>query len=482
MSNFSRRSFLQSVTVSTAVAWSRAWAQTASPVIVYVGTYTTRGQGIYRYSMNPTTGELTLLGVTGDQLNPSFLAIDPQQRYLYAGNEIANYEGRQSGSVSAFAIEPDGNLRFLNRQPTEGRNPAHVSVDPTGRYVMAANYSGTTTNAGNLAVIPIQRNGSLSAPTDVVVHQGTLGPRQTAPHAHMVLSDFSGRFVLANDLGLDTTFIYRLDGDAGKLRPSDPDTLGAASGAGPRHLAFHPNGRFVFILHELDSTLRSLSWDSQRGVMQQVQILSTLPEGYVGINSTAHVVVAPSGRFVYASNRGHNSIAVFSVNPETGAMAFIERIWTYGQTPRNFAIDPSGAFMYVAHQDTDNIVSFQVNQTTGRLTPIGKFYAAGQPVCIVFLTPTQPGNTAQEGVTFWANPNPVIVNDNSGYGQTTLSWNAPDVAAPEIRIGSPTGASMGTQPSAGSATTGKWVNDGMMFYLQNGSTTLATVQVRVRQG
>ena len=481
LSKLSRRSFLQSAAAGAVVASSRAWAQGQRPVILYVGCYTARGQGIYRYSVNPATGELALLGVTGDQLNPSFLAIDPQQRYLYAANEIGNYEGRQSGSVSAFAIEPDGSLRFLNRQPTEGRNPAHISVDPTNRYVMAANYSGTTTNEGNMAVIPIQRNGSLSPPSQVVIHRGTLGPNQTAPHAHMVLSDFSGRYVLANDLGLDRTFIYRLDGTTGTLNPGDPDGLGAPSGAGPRHLAFHPNGRFVFILHELNSTLRSLSWDSQRGVMQQIQTISTLPPNYAGINSTAHVVVAPSGRFVYTSNRGHDSIALFSVNPETGMLEFIERVWTYGETPRNFAIDPTGNFMYVGHQNTDNIVVFRVNQTSGRLTPTGLFYGAGQPVCFVFLTPPQAGNMAQDGVTFAASPNPMLINDSSGYGQTTLSWNAPDVAAPEIRINSATGPTMGTQLSAGSTTTGKWVHDGMTFYLQNGSTTLATVRAVVRQ-
>jgi 6-phosphogluconolactonase len=485
VSRSSRRTFLQSMAVTAAATSFRGFAQGQRPVIVYVGCYTARGAGIYRYSMNATTGELTLLGVTGDVMNPSFLALDPQRRYLYAVNEIANYENRQSGSVTAYAIESDGDLRFLNRQPTEGRNPAHLSVDPTGRYVMAANYSGTTTNTGNIAVLPIQANGQLSAPSDVIIHRGTLGPntgRQEAPHAHMVLPDFSGRFVLANDLGLDRTFLYRLDGGTGKLISSDPDTLAAAPGAGPRHLAYHPNGKLVFIVHELDNTLRSLSWDSERGILQPIQTVSILPENFMGISTAAHVVVAPSGRFVYASNRGHDSIASFSVNPNTGRMEFLERVWTYGETPRNFAIDPSGNFLYVGHQNTDNITSFRVNQTTGRLTPTGQFYGAGQPVCFVFLPPPQAGTMANAGVTFAANPNPIYATDNSGYGQTTLSWNAPDVASPEIRVGSATGTSMGRQASAGSTTTGQWVNDGMMFYLQDGSTTLATVRVNVRQG
>ena len=450
---------------------------------MYVGSYTARGAGIYRYSVNPATGALTLLNTVGGLQNPSFLAIDPQGRYLFAGNEIGNYEGRRSGSVSAFAIEPDGNLRFLNRQPTEGQNPAHVSVDPTGRFVMAANYSG-----GSVTVLPLGVNGELAAPSDVVAHTGTLGPntgRQEAPHAHMILPDPSGRFVLANDLGLDKTFIYRLESD-GKLPANDPGFITAPAGAGPRHLAFHPNGRFLFVLHELNSTLRSLSWNSNTGLAQEIQSISTLPEGYVGVNTTAHVVVAPSGRFVYASNRGHDSIAVFSVDPATGRLTAVERVWSQGETPRNFAIDPSGNFMYVAHQNTDNIVTFRVDQATGKLTPTGQFTAAGQPVSIVFLTPPNANNTAQPGVTFWATP--VVVNDNSGLGETTLSWNAPAASRIEIHVGAPNGTLFTRQQGWGSITTGRWVADGMSFYLQDvtdgkaldASNTLAMVRVPVR--
>ena len=491
MSTLSRRNFLQSTVAGVAAVSSRAWAQSQNPVFVYVGSYTARGQGIYRYSMNPGTGALTLLNVIGDLMNPSFVAVDPQQRFLYAGNEIGNYEGRQSGWVTAFAIESDGNLRFLNRQPSEGRNPAHVSVDPTGRFVMAANYTGGATG-GNVVVLPIQRSGELAAPSDVVNHSGTLGPntgRQEAPHAHMILPDPSGRFVLANDLGLDRTFIYRLEKTTGDLGASDPDSIIATAGAGPPHLAFHPNGKLLFIINELDSTLLSFSWDSERGLAQPIQSISTLPEGYIGVNTTAHVVVSQTGRYVYASNRGHDSIAVFSVNPDTGRMQAVERVWSYGETPRNFAIDPSGNFMYVAHQNTDNIVTFRVDQATGRLTPTGQFIGAGQPVSIVFVTPPQTGTSAKEGVTFHANPNPVFVSDSTGLGQTTLSWNAPDASEVEIRIGSPGGANLGRQLSWGSTTTGKWVADGMMFYLQDVSggkaltaeNTLGTVRVNVRR-
>jgi 6-phosphogluconolactonase len=483
LSNVSRRQFLQSVTAATAVFSSRAWAQAQRPLIMYVGSYTARGAGIYRYSVNPTTGALTLLNTIGDLQNPSFVALDPQGRYLYAGNEIGNYEGRQSGSVTAFAIEPDGNLRFLNRQPTEGRNPAHVSVDPTGRFVMAANYTG-----GNVAVLPILSGGSLAAPSSVVAHTGALGPntgRQEAPHAHMILPDPSGRFVLANDLGLDKTFIYRLD-SAGRLSASDPTFITAPAGAGPRHLAFHPNGRLLFILNELNSTLRSFTWNSTTGLAEQVQSISTLPEGYVGVNTTAHVVVAPSGRFVYASNRGHDSIAVFAVDPATGRLTAVERVWSQGETPRNFAIDPSGNFMYVAHQNTDNIVTFRVDQTTGKLTSTGQYTAAGQPVSIVFLSPPNPANTARDGVTFWATP--VIASDSSGAGETTLFWNAPEASLVEVRVGSPTGTLFTRQQSFGSATTGRWITDGFTFYLQDVSdgkpldaaNTLARIRIPVR--
>jgi len=298
----------------------------------------------------------------------------------------------------------------------------------------------------------------------------------------MILPDLSGRYVLANDLGLDRTFIYRLDGTNGSLVAGDPQFSVAEAGAGPRHLAFHPNGQLVFVLNELNSTLRSYTWDPDRGLLGSVQSISTLPEGYKGVNTTAHVVVAPSGRFVYASNRGHDSIAVFSLDPSTGRLTAVERVWTMGETPRNMAIDPSGEWMFVAHQNTDNIVGFRVNQSTGRLTPTGQFIGTGQPVCIVFLPPPAAGNSTVSGVTFNATPSPAFSYDASGNAQTTLSWNAPSASNPEIRVGSATGPSMGFQPKWGSTTTGKWVADGMMFYLQDGATTLGTVTVRVRQG
>ena len=490
---FSRRSFLRGAATLAGSLVLPLRADEADQTWVYVGCYTARGQGISTYQMNPTTGALTFVRVTGTPqtlANPSFLALDPHGRYLFCCNEIGNFDGRQSGSVTAFAIDrATGALTEINRQPTEGRNPAHISVDPTGRFVLAANYSGTTTMTNNVAVIPIGEGGQLGTPTHIVTHTGTLGPntgRQEAPHAHQILTDPTGQWVTVNDLALDRTFISFFDRGAGTLVPGE-NPIVSAPGAGPRHLAFHPNGRWMFILHELGSTLGAYSWDPERGAATSINTLSTLPSTYTGINTTAQVVVSPDGRFVYASNRGHNSIAVFSINQNTGAITYVGEHWTFGQTPRNFNIDPSGNFLYVGHQDTDNITSFKVDRTTGRLEMMGNLLGTGQPVCIVFLAPESEGNSAQPGVTFTAVRNPVFRGPNGA--SISLAWNAPAATEVDIRIGAANGTSLGKQGAYGTTTTGQWVTDGMMFYLQDVSggkpltaeNTLGTVRAVVRQ-
>jgi 6-phosphogluconolactonase len=444
--------------------------------------------------MNSTTGTLTFVRVTGTPqtlANPSFLALDPHGRYLFCGNEIANYEGRQSGSVTSFSIDSaTGELTEINRQPTEGRNPAHVTVDPTGRFVFAANYSGTTTATNHVAVIPIEAGGRLGTPTQIVTHTGTLGPntgRQEAPHAHQVMVDPAGRWITANDLGLDRTFVYFLDRNEGRLIAND-NPIPAPAGGGPRHLAFHPNGRWTYVLRELNSTLGAYVWDTERGAGTLINSLSTLPSWYVGINTTAQVVVSPDGRFVYASNRGHDSIAVFSIDQSTGGITYLGEHWTFGETPRNFNIDPSGTFMYVAHQNTDNIVTFRINRTTGRLEFTEQVITLGQPVCIVFHTPPAAGNSVQPGVTFTALQNPAFPGP-TGSATVTLAWNAPGATELEIRVGAPDGSNMGRHGSWGTAETGPWVVDGMTFYLQDVSggkpltsaNTLGTVRVALRR-
>jgi len=491
--SISRRGFLSR---AAAIAGSFAIplpAEDAAPTWVYVGCYTARGQGITTYQMNTTTGELTFVRVTGTPqtlANPSFLALDPHGRYLYCCNEIANFEGRQSGSVTGFSIDrSNGMLTEINRQPTEGRNPAHLSVDPSGRFVLAANYSGTTTMTNNVAVIPIGEGGRLQTPSQIVTHTGTLGPmaaRQEAPHAHQILVDPTGQWVTVNDLALDTTFVSYLDRDAGMLVTRE-EAIVAPAGAGPRHLAFHPNGRWMYILHELGSTLGAYNWDPERGGATSINTLSTLPTWYRGVNTTAQVVVSSDGRFVYASNRGHNSIAVFSINQTTGAITYLGEHWTFGETPRNFNVDPSGNFMYVAHQNTDNIAAFKVDRTSGRLEMIGQLLTTGQPVCIVFLAPELEGNTVKPGVTFAAVRNPVMRGSN-GASTMSLAWNAPGVSAVDIRVGAVNGNSLGRQGAFGTATTGQFVTDGMMFYLQDVSdgkpltaeNTLGTVRASVR--
>jgi len=467
----SRRNFLRA---AAAVPCSVALAQTtASKVLVYVGCYTARGLGIYIYEMNPTTGVLTQVRVVGSPTatpNPSFLALSPNGRFLYSVNEIGNFETRQSGSIRSYAVDfENANLTPVNVQPTEGRNPAHLSVDATGRFVIAANYSGTTTNTNNVTVLPINDDGSLAPLSQLITHTGTLGPntaRQEAPHAHMAMPDPTGRFVLVNDLGLDRTFVYRLDRAESSLVSTENPGV-AVPGSGPRHMAFHPNGRFLFVINELSNAIGVWSWNSESGAISRLQTVSTLPEWYSGISTTAQILVSADGRFVYGSNRGHDSIAVFACNPATGQLTFVSEHWTFGETPRNFNIDPTGNFMYVGHQNTDNIAAFKIDKATGKLEFTGQqMLSPGQPVCIVFQTAPPAGTSSKPGVTFWAINNPASAGPN-GAAQLNIAWNAPAATEVDIRIGAPNGTAMGTQPRYGVTSTGPWVTDGMMFYLQD---------------
>ena len=446
----SRRLFLRTAASTAASLAIPSFAQEApAKTWVYVGCYTARGQGIYVYEMNLGTGALTPVRVVGSAAtlpNPSFIALAPHGRYLYAVNEIGNYQARQSGSVTSFAVDyATGNLTQINVQPTEGRNPAHLSVDPTGRFVIAANYSGTTTGANNVTLLPIASDGSLQAPSQLVTHTGTLGPvtaRQELPHAHMAMPDPTGRFVLVNDLALDRTFVYFLDRFESRLVPtSDPGV--ALAGSGPRHMAFHPNGKFVFIINELANTIGVWTWDAEAGAVNRLQTISTLPEWYRGISTTAQVVVSADGRFVYGSNRGHNSIAVFACDPATGFLTYVNEQWTFGETPRNFNIDPSGRFLYVGHQNTDNLVVFAIDRDRGTLEYTGQqLITPGQPVSIIFHTAPLPGNTVKPGVTFWSTNNPVLP-ERPGVGRTTLAWNAPDATEVEFASALRTGSTWG---------------------------------------
>jgi len=349
------------------------------PDLLYVGTYTegTRSEGIYLVRMDRRSGELLHVGAVNGGANPSFLSIHPNGRVLYAVNEL-----EQTGAVSAFAIETGtGALTRLNEQPSGGGAPCFVSVDKSGRVLLVANYAG-----GSVALLPIQPDGALAPAAQVVQHQGK-GPnaeRQEGPHAHCILPDPSNRFALAADLGADRVFVYRLDLEGRSLRHIEEGDAVIRAGAGPRHLAFHPTLPLVFVANELDSTVARLRFDSTRGALSPQGTLSTLPAGWTGTNYPADIHVASTGRTLYVSNRGHNSIAVFSVAESTGALALDQVVSTDGDWPRNFALDPSGRWLLVANQRSDSVVVFGRNPENGRLTPTRQRLALPSPVCLRF--------------------------------------------------------------------------------------------------
>jgi len=381
----SRRDFLAASAISLIglALGSRDEAQMESDLL-YVGTYTerTQSEGIYLLRMNRSSGELRRVGSVNAGANPSFLAIHPNGRVLYAVNELEQYQGKPTGAVSAFAIERNsGALTRLNEQPSGGGAPCYLSVERSAQVVLVANYVG-----GSVAMLPIQANGALAPAASVVQHTGK-GPnadRQEAPHAHCILPDSSNRFVLAADLGADRVFVYRLDLDGKSLRHAEGGDAVMRPGAGPRHLAFHPTLPLVYVANELDSTVATLRFDAERGALSPQGTSSTLPAGWTGTNYPADIHVAASGRSLYVSNRGHNSIAVFSVAESTGALALDQVVPTDGDWPRNFSLDPSGRWLLVANQRSDSIVVFGRDPETGKLTPTNQRIVIPSPVCLRF--------------------------------------------------------------------------------------------------
>jgi 6-phosphogluconolactonase len=357
--------------------------------LLYVGTYTegTRSKGIYLVRMDRSSGKLRPVGSVDAGANPSFLAIHPNGRALYAVNEVENYNGKATGAVSAFAIARDtGALTRRNEQPSEGGAPCFVSVDRSGRVVLVANYVG-----GSVALLPIQADGALAPAAKMVQHTGS-GPnaeRQSSPHAHCIVPDHSNRFVLAADLGADRVFVYRLDLEGKSLRHVEGGDAVMRPGAGPRHIALHPTLPLVFVANELDSTVATLRFDAEHGALSLLDTRSTLPAGWTGTNYPADIHVAPSGRTLYVSNRGHNSIAAFSVAESTGALALDQLISTDGDWPRNFILDPTGRWLLVANQRSDSIVVFRRDQKSGRLTPTRQRIALPSPVCLRFRPGTE---------------------------------------------------------------------------------------------
>jgi 6-phosphogluconolactonase len=353
-------------------------AQTpAKDYFVYFGTYTAKGaKGIYGYRFQPATGRLTPIGLVAEAPNPSFLAAHPNRRFLYAANE-------QEGTVSAFAIEPKtGALTFLNRVSSRGEWPCHVSVDRTGTTLLVANYG-----SGSVASLPIQADGRLGEATDVEQHAGkSVNPeRQSSPHAHFISPSPDSRFALVADLGLDQVIAYRFDPAKGALVLNDPPFARLKPGSGPRHLAFHPNGKYVYVNGEMSSTVSAFSYDPAKGSLTEFQTASTLPAGFSASTSTAEIEVDRAGRFLYVSNRGHDSIAVFAIDGTSGRLTPVEQAPTGGRTPRHFALDPSGNYLLAGNQDSNTVVVYRVNAKTGRLTPAQTLTDVPTPVCIVFV-------------------------------------------------------------------------------------------------
>lgn len=385
MEGRTRREFLKTGAVAaTAVlvfrrtAWSISSNQERS---LYIGTYTTgKSEGIYRYLMNTATGELTY-SKSFKADNPSFLAMDRTRRYLYAVNEVTEFNGKSSGAVSAFSIDPiSGNLNFLNQQPSLGADPCHLSLDRKQRFLLVANYTG-----GSLAVFPIRPDGGLGEATDLVQLEGSsIKEQQKGPHAHCILLDRANRFTLAADLGTDKVMIYRFGAAVGKLKAGTQPFISLTPGAGPRHLTLHPRGKYAYVINELDSTMSVLRYDATRGSLRVIENVSTLPKDFSGESFCADVHIAPSGKFLYGSNRGHNSLVVFRINETTGRLTQLEHVSTQGNWPRNFVIDPSGRFLLVANQRSDNVVIFRIDPKTGRLTPTGHVTEIPAPVCLKF--------------------------------------------------------------------------------------------------
>jgi len=350
---------------------------------VYIGTYTgPKSQGIYVYKFSAATGKLTPLGLAGESDRPSFLAIHPNHRYLYAVNEINNYEGQKSGSVSSFSIDQKtGKLTLLNIVPSGDPTPAHLIVDHTGKYVLMANYG-----IGSVAAFPILADGSLGKATSFLPLTGhSINPkRQQGPHAHSIYVSPDNRFAISPDLGTDQVNIFRLDATKGTLTPNQPPFAAVPAGSGPRHFAFAPNGKFGYAIEEMGSSLTAFSYDPARGVLHPLETISTLPSDFKGSSTCAEVFVHPSGRFLYGSNRGHDSITVFALDPVKGTPTPIEYVPTEGKAPRGFGIDPTGSYLIAANQDSDSLVVFRIDAKTGRLTPTGQKEDIYHPVCVMF--------------------------------------------------------------------------------------------------
>jgi 6-phosphogluconolactonase len=372
------------VTLTSAAAFSQN--KTQGKYLFYVGTYTeddgkaTNSKGIYAYRFDPVTGESTPLGVAAESTNPSFVAVAPNGRFLYAVNEVGNFKVPNSGGVSAFSIDhATGKLTLLNEVPSRGAGTCYIIVDRSGKYVLVANYDG-----GSVAVFPIQKDGSLGEASAFVQHtgHGADPQRQEAPHAHSIDLSADNRLAFVDDLGLDEVLVYKFDAAKGTLSPNDPPFAKLDPGSGPRHFALRADGKFAYVLSEIKGTVTAFANDA--GKLRTVQTITTLPPGFSGHVEDAEIEILPSQKFLYASNRGHDSIAVFAIDHDKGTLTLVEITPTQGKTPRHFQIDPTGQFLFAENEESNNVVVFRIDPTTGKLTATGKTIDVAAPVCLKF--------------------------------------------------------------------------------------------------
>jgi 6-phosphogluconolactonase len=372
-------SVLALATVGIAMATAAARVER----VVYIGTYTNQeSKGIYAFKFDDASGALSPLGLVAETPSPSFLESSADGRFVYAVNEISMFEGERSGSVTAFSVDTaTSKLTALNTVSSRGTSPCHLMLDHTGKFLAVANYGG-----GNFAILPVGADGKLGAATSVLSNTGS-GPtqRQTAPHAHMVLFSPDNKFLYGADLGVDRVHVYGFDAATGKATPAAPGAA-VAPGAGPRHLVLHPNGRFAFVINELNSTIATFARDAATGALTGTgrAAISTLPARFTVASSTAEIAIHPSGRFVYGSNRGHDSIAVYEAGAD-GTLRLVEIELTRGRTPRSFAIDPTGRWLIAANQATSTLAVFRIDPSTGALEPAGPLASVPTPVSVLFL-------------------------------------------------------------------------------------------------
>jgi 6-phosphogluconolactonase len=336
-------------------------------------------------------GKLSSPQLAGKVQNPSFLAIHPSRKFIYSVNEMGEFRGRRGGGVSAFAIDAQsGMLTPLNQQSSVGSGPCHLVVDRSGKNALVANYE-----SGTVACLPIDSDGKLRPASSSIQHRGSGADpgRQQGPHAHSINLDADNHFAVAADLGLDKVFVYSFDASQGKLTPNDPPFATVAPASGPRHFAFHPSGQFAYVINEMANTVTAFAYDAAKGALKEIQTISTLPEDFKGTSHTAEVQVHPSGKFLYGSNRGHDSIAVFSIDPKTGKLSTVGFEPTQGKHPRNFALDPTGTYLLAENMNSDSIVVFRIDAESGALRPTGQTIAVAKPACIKMIP--KPSGTPQ---------------------------------------------------------------------------------------